>query len=130
VPLPRWRNTVATAALLALAACGGSGGSEDAGVDPLAVETTAPALAACPAEGHVDTLGVRGLTPNEIANLPITYTFLHVAPDGCSPARFNPCQPVHFIQNGAAAPAFVVENVREAFKRLGQETGITFSTTG
>jgi hypothetical protein len=99
-------------------------------VDPLAVDTTVPALAPCPAEGHVDTLGVRGLTPNEIANLPITYTFLHVAPDGCTPARFNPCEPVHYIQNGAAAPAFVVENVREAFKRLGQETGITFIDDG
>ena len=131
MPFPRWRNTVVAVALLALAGCGGgSGGSEDGAGDPLAVDTTAPTLAACPAEGHVDTLGVRGLTPNEIANLPITYTFLHVAPDGCTPARFNPCEPVHYIQNGAAAPAFVMENVREAFKRLGQETGITFVDDG
>ena len=131
MPLPRWRTTVVAVALLALVGCGGgSGGSDDADVDPLAVDTTAPTLAACPAEGHVDTLGVRGLTPNEIANLPITYTFLHVAPDGCTPARFNPCEPVHYIQNGAAAPAFVMENVREAFKRLGQETGITFIDDG
>ncbi|MGH9263938.1 MAG: matrixin family metalloprotease [Acidimicrobiales bacterium] len=117
-----------TIALLTLGACGGGGGGPE--VDPLAVDTTAPPLDACPAEGHVDTLGVRGLLPNEIARLPITYTFLHVAADGCTPARFNPCEPVHYIQNGAAAPAFVVENVREAFKRIGQATGITFVDDG
>ena len=128
----RWRaGAAASAALVMLTACGaGSDGSGAPDVDPLAVDTTAPSLSACPAEGHVDTLGVRGLLPNEIANLPITYTFLHVAPDGCTPARFNPCEPVHYIQNGAAAPAFVVENVREAFKRLGQATGIQFVDDG
>jgi hypothetical protein len=121
------------AAMVLLAGCGGGGsggGSDGADVDPLAADTTVAKLDACPAEGHVDTLGVRGLTPNEIANLPFTYTFLHVAPDGCTPARFNPCEPVHYIQNGAAAPPFVVENVREAFKRLAQTTGINFVDDG
>ena len=127
----QWRVAVAgLTAALTLAGCGRGGGSDGANVDPLAVDTSAPALDACPAEGHVDTLGVRGLTPSEIANLPIAYTFLHVGPDGCTPARFNPCEPVHFIQNGAAAPDFVVENVREAFKRLAQMTGITFVDDG
>lgn len=128
---PRRMIVVVVAALLLLSGCGGgSGGSGNGNADPLAVNTTAPKLDACPAQGHVDTLGVRGLTPNEIANLPLTYTFLHVDPDGCTPFRFNPCEPVHYIQNGAAAPAFVVENVREAFKRLGEVTGITFVDDG
>lgn len=99
-------------------------------MDPLAVDTTVARLDACPAQGHIDTLGVRGLTPTEIANLPINYTFLRVAPDGCTPARFNPCAPVRYIQNGATAPQFVMENVREAFRRLGQETGISFVDDG
>ncbi len=116
-------------AALDLGACGG-GGRGGSDVDPLAVDTTAPALDACPAQGHVDTEGIRSLLPTEIAKLPITYTFLHVAPDGCSPARFNPCEPVHYIQNAAAAPTFVAENVREAFKRLSQATGITFVDDG
>jgi hypothetical protein len=117
--------------MLAVAGCGGGGGgSAKSDVDPLAADTTVAKLDACPAEGHVDTLGVRGLTPTEIAKLPIAYTFLHVAADGCTPVRFNPCEPVHFIQNGAAAPAFVVENVREAFKRLAQTTGINFVDDG
>ena len=125
----RRRAGALLAALLTLAACGG-GGSGQAEVDPLAVDTTAPPLDACPAEGHRTVGGIGGLLPNDIAKLPITYTFLHVGPDGCTPARFNPCAPVHYIQNGAAAPAFVIENVREAFRRLSQATGISFVDDG
>ena len=125
-----WRTIAALLlALLGLSACGG-GGDGGPPVDPLAVDTTAPPLDACPAEGHVDTLGIRSLLPTDIAKLPITYTFLHVAADGCTPARFDPCEPVHYIQNAAAAPPFVAENVREAFKRLSQATGITFVDDG
>jgi hypothetical protein len=93
----------------------GAGGSE---LDP------------CPAKDHGDAYGVRGLTPSEIAKLPDTYTFLHVLPDGCTPSRFNPCEPVHYIQNAAAAPPDVVVNVREAFRRLSEATGITFVDDG
>ncbi len=127
----RPRRTLAALVLaaLTLSACGGGGDSADE-VDPLAVDTTAPQLDACPAEGHVDTLGIRSLLPTDIAKLPITYTFLHVAADGCTPARFDPCAPVHYIQNAAAAPPFVAENVREAFKRLSQATGINFVDDG
>jgi hypothetical protein len=127
----RLRRTLAALLLAALTvtACGGDGrgGVE---VDPLAVDTTAPPLDACPAEGHVDTIGIQSLLPTDIAKLPFTYTFLHVGPDGCTPARFNPCEPVHYIQNAAAAPPFVAENVREAFRRLSQATGITFVDDG
>jgi hypothetical protein len=118
------------AGLLTMAACGGGDGGGDAAVDPLVTDTTLPPLDACPADGHRTVGGIGSLLPTDIAKLPITYTFLHVGPDGCTPARFNPCAPVHYIQNGAAAPAFVVENVREAFKRLSQATGITFVDDG
>ena len=119
----------AALALSALTACGGgSGGSGGGSSDPLAPPPAK--LDACPAKDHTDTVGNRGLTPNEIAALPISYTFLKVAADGCTPIRFNPCQPVHYIQNGAAAPEFVMENVREAFRRLSQATGITFIDDG
>jgi hypothetical protein len=126
----------AVALMSALTACGGgSGGSGSAGTggagtdaDPLAAP--AAPLDACPAKDHTDTVGVRGLTANDIANLPISYTFLKVAADGCTPLRFNPCEAVHYVQNGADAPPFVVENVREAFRRLSQATGITFVDDG
>lgn len=118
-------------AAFVLGACGGGGsssGSAGTSADPLAPPPVK--LDECPAKDHTDTLGVRGLTPADIAKLPLSYTFLRVAADGCTPARFNPCQPVHYVQNAAVAPAFVVENVREAFRRLGQATGITFVDDG
>lgn len=115
--------------LLLSAACGGEGGGGGSGADdPLAAPPTQ--LDACPAKDHTDTLGIRSLLPTEIAKLPITYTFLRVNPDGCTPARFNPCEPIHYIQNGAVAPAFVLDNAREAFRRLSQATGMTFVDDG
>ncbi len=87
-------------------------------------------LEACPAKGHTDTYGVRSLAANEVANLPKDYTFLRVKADGCSPTRFNPCEPIHYIQNSAAAPPFVVDNVRESFRRLAAATGMTFVDDG
>ncbi|MFP5318795.1 MAG: matrixin family metalloprotease [Acidimicrobiia bacterium] len=116
------------AAALVLSGCGSGDGGSGAADDPLAAPTAG--LDACPAEGHVDQFGVRGLNRDEIARLPDTYTFLRVQPDGCSPVRFNPCEPVHFLQNAADAPPFAAENVREAFRRLGRATGIEFVDDG
>jgi hypothetical protein len=87
-------------------------------------------LDACPAKGHVDAYGVRSIQPNEIAQLPKTYTFLKVAGDGCTPDRFNPCEPIHYVQNAAAAPPFAADNVREAFRRLAAATGMKFVDDG
>ena len=112
--------------LAVLAGCGGGGKS--GATDPLAAPPVS--LDACPAKDHVDTVGNRGLTMADIANLPFGYTFLKVAADGCTPLRFNPCAPVHYIQNGAVAPPYVLDNVREAFKRLSDATGITFVDDG
>ena len=114
-------------AALIFTACGSADdatGSDD--------DLGAPAggLDACPAQGHVDEFGVRGLDRNEIARLPDTYTFLRVKEDRCSPVRFNPCEPVHFVQNADAAPPFAAENVREAFRRLARATGIEFVDDG
>jgi hypothetical protein len=87
-------------------------------------------LDACPATGHTDAYGIRGLDPAEIDKLPNAYAFLRVKADGCSPVRFNPCEPVHYIQNAAAAPPEVVADVHEAFRRLSRATGITFVDDG
>ncbi len=97
--------------------------------DPVAARTARP-LDPCPARGHVDMFGIRSIEPDEIAKLPDTYTFLRVGADGCTPARFNPCEPVHYVQNAAAAPPFVADNVREAFRRLSRATGIEFVDDG
>jgi len=122
---------VALVAAVAVFASGHSSSkpSSPSSADALAGNAKAP-LDACPAKGHTDTYGVRSLAPNEVANLPKDYTFLRVGPDGCSPDRFNPCEPIHYIQNAAAAPPFVVDNVRESFRRLAAATGMTFVDDG
>ena len=94
------------------------------GTDP---PTTA---ASCPAEGHTDNFGVSGLRPDDIPRLPNTYSFFAIRDDGCNPVRFNPCEPVHYIQNAALAPPTGAADVREAFNKLSQATGITFVDDG
>ena len=120
------RRTALLAIALLLAACGGSGGGAE--VDPVGgpADSAAPA---CPAEGHIDT-HASGLTPDRIPTLPSSYSFSSVKADGCSPVRFDPCQPVHYVMNAAEAPPTGVADVREAFTRLGTATGITFVDDG
>lgn len=110
-----------------LAFTSGDNGDEDAGTE---VEAGGARLDECPAEGHVDAFGIRGLNPDEIAKLPYAYAFTRVKTDGCHPVRFNPCEPVHYVQNAAAAPPGVVADVQESFRRLSRATGITFVDEG
>jgi hypothetical protein len=111
----------------ALASC--SGGSEPdgdiAGVDT-SVDGGAPA---CPAAGHQDTFA-SGLSPERIPNLPSGYSFTFVKDGGCEPARFDPCQPIHYIVNAQQAPATGAADVEEAFNRLARATGMTFVNDG
>lgn len=104
-----------------------SDGPSDAG-DPTAPVTDAE-QSACPADGHRDTFA-SGLTPDRIPTLPSGWSFTFVKADGCSPVRFNPCQPVHYVMNASEAPATGVADVREAFSRLATATGITFVDDG
>jgi hypothetical protein len=118
------RRVALLALALSLAACGaGAGGDAEVDLD------APPPAPACPAEGHVDT-HVSGLTPDRIPTLPSGYSFSAVKADRCSPVRFDPCQPVHYVMNAAEAPATGVADVREAFTRLGAATGIAFVDDG
>lgn len=83
--------------------------------------------AACPAEGRIGSA-----SHGERKQLPASgYTFLFAAgEDGCFPARFNPCAPVPYVLNAALAPPGGVEDVREAFARLSEATGISFVEEG
>jgi hypothetical protein len=46
------------------------------------------------------------------------------------PLRFDPCRPASYVINPDGAPAGVVDDVHEAFRRLGTATGITFRYAG
>lgn len=83
----------------------------------------------CTATGHVD-LRVTGLTPAEIPLLPADYSFFNLRDDRCTPIRWNPCEPVHYVVNPALAPPTGVADVHEAFARMGAATGITFVDDG
>src|SRR5687768_9421186 len=122
------RMTCAAAAVAILASCGGGGGSGtdgEVGLDP----PPAGEGRACPAAGHRDTFA-SGLTPERIPDLPSGYSFTFVKEDNCTPARFDPCQPIHYVVNPQSAPANGVADVEEAFRRLARETGMTFVNDG
>ena len=103
------------------------GGGSDSSTDAAA---GADANEACPAKDHRDPRGISGLRPDDIPKLPNSYSFLFVNSDECTPARFNPCEPVRWVHNTALAPPTGVADVREAFNRLSQATGITFVEEG
>ncbi|HVM03076.1 MAG TPA: matrixin family metalloprotease [Acidimicrobiales bacterium] len=83
----------------------------------------------CPVAGHVDAR-VSGVEREAIPTLPARYSFWEVASDACSPVRWDPCRPVHFVVNRAGAPPGAVEDVREAFRRLAAATGMAFVDDG
>ncbi len=117
---------LAAAAMGALVSCGGSGGTADVARPD---DALAPTPSACPAAGHRDTFA-SGLTPDRIPSLPNGYSFTFVKEDGCTPIRFDPCQPVHYVINPAQATPTGVADVEEGFNRLAQATGMTFVNDG
>jgi hypothetical protein len=117
------------ALVLGLTAFSGGSSPPGGGRDDARAGVAAP-RSDCPAEGHKDPRGISGLRPEDIPNLPNSYSFLFVKDDNCTPVRFNPCEPIHYVQNLALAPPTGAEDVREAFNRLSQATGITFVDDG
>ena len=107
----------------------GSSSGRDASEDASAGSAVLAPTSGCPGEGHRDTYA-SGLTPDRIPSLPAGYSFTFVKEDGCTPVRFDPCQPVHYIMNPAQAPPTGVADVDEGFKRLAQVTGMTFVNDG
>ncbi len=107
-------------------------GTADTGTDDVSASSTlggAEEGGSCAAEGHRDTRAT-GLTPEDIPSLPPDYAFFQVASDNCSPVRWNPCEPVHYVINPANAPPTGVADVHEAFKRLAKATGMTYVDDG
>ena len=123
---------VVLALVLGLTALSG-GSSSTSKSQPAAqgtVATTAEALSSCPAAGHGDVYQANGLHPEDIQKLPNSYSFLRVKADGCTPVRFNPCEPIHWVTNDALAPPTGDADVQEAFRRLSAATGLQFVYDG
>ncbi|MDP8937922.1 MAG: hypothetical protein M3O23_09390 [Actinomycetota bacterium] len=110
-----------TAALVA------GGSSDDEGsVGSTDVEAAAvtPANASCPAEGHLNR------DRRATGELPFSYSFLFADAAGCTPWRFDPCRPVHYVTNAALAPAGALDDLREAFARISKASGMEFVHDG
>ena len=62
---------------------------------------------------------------------PVSSSFAFLSRDRAGrPMRYNPCLSVRFVVNPAGAPAGAVDDVREAFRRLGTATGMRFVDAG
>jgi hypothetical protein len=120
------RNLVTALMAAILVACSGAGGTDD---DVMVEAPVENGVTDCPAAGHRDTFA-SGLTPERIPDLPSGYSFTFVKADGCTPVRFDPCQPVHYVMNPDQAPPGAPADVEEAFGRLAQATGMTFVNDG
>lgn len=92
----------------------------------------APAAASepgCPTLGHKDEVGNSvHAEPRPERLLPYEYSFMRVS--GCTPARFNPCEPIHFVMNPAKAPPGGPGDVQAAMAELARATGMTFVDDG
>ena len=60
---------------------------------------------------------------------PSSFAFLRTSRSG-GPVRYDPCTPVHYVINPAGSPAGAVDEVQQAFGRLGSATGISFVYDG
>jgi len=124
----RVRALLLTTVLTALAACGGSSG--DAAAPEADEEITAPGPDSpdCPVRNHL-AAEYNGKTRAGI-EAPVDYAFLEAQRGGCRPVRFNPCEPIHYVVNSALAPAGVVDDLREAIRRVEAASGLTFVDDG
>jgi len=57
------------------------------------------------------------------------YEFISRDADG-SPVRYNPCQPIRYVINPERAPARGIDDVHEAFRRIGVAMGVEFVFEG
>jgi hypothetical protein len=76
----------------------------------------APAAAGTPSDGTA---------PSHASS----YAIAQNSPDG-TPARFNPCQPIHYVTNLAEAPAGAADDIAGAIARIEAATGINFVNDG
>ena len=141
--LPRWVPAAAVGVLVAAMVAGAlgivPGGGRDGGdgqggasSEPLsrsdALDEERPTIdPACPGRNHLatDANGISRSGPQ-----PFSYSFLFLKEDGCTPLRFNPCEPIHYVVNRDRATPEHLADLEEALRRVTAVTGIQFVNDG
>ena len=136
---PLAAGVVALVVLLVAAALVAGGGNDKGSSVTASDTTTAPSPSGsggtgeggsgCVVDGHADPR-VTGLEPDDIPTLPGDFSFFGIASDGCHPVRWNPCEPIHYVINPANATPTGVADVKEAFRRLAEVTGMEYVDDG
>jgi hypothetical protein len=90
-----------------------------------ALSAAVPVLASLPQHAAADSGGLRSVTA--ISAAPWTAEFVD---DSGLPARWDPCQPIHYVVDLANAPSGAMSDVQVAIGRLSTATGMTFVLDG
>lgn len=76
-----------------------------------------------------DLSQLTGSLPASPSSDPADHSFLALNPDG-TPARWDPCTPIHYVVNSDAASAGATEDVHAAMAQISATTGLTFTFDG
>jgi hypothetical protein len=128
-PVVTRRAAIAVAAIVAVVLVGallrGVVFSSSKALGPTAVVSTVPN---CAGAGHL-ARDANGRTRTNVVQ-PDNFSFLFEQPNGCSPIRWNPCQPIHYVINETFATPAQVADTRQAVDDAAQATGISFVFDG
>lgn len=128
--LPRWAPTVAALVVIATTGLLLRATVLAPESSPGAAAPEAAGTPACLAAGHISPRRSSDQASATSLPAPFNYSFLSVGQDGCTPVRWNPCEPVHYTVNPELAPSGGVDDVHEAFRRIADATGLQFAFDG
>ena len=109
-----------------LGSCGGSGGSGPP--DEADITAEGPDSPDCPVRNHL-AAEFNGRRRAGVET-PVDYAFLEARRGGCLPVRYNPCETIRYVVNATLAPPGAVDDLHEAFRKVGEATGLTFVHEG
>ena len=97
--------------------------------------TAFPRSSSLPAGSPTPAAGVPGTAARTTPAGPVAtppggpHNYMRLNDDG-TPARYNPCQEIHYVLNLGSAPASARDDVAGAITRLANATGMTFVNDG
>lgn len=90
-------------------------------------QTSTVAASACPGAGHLAHDANGTVRANVVE--PDNYSFLFLN-HSCTPVRWNPCQPIHYVVETSASTPAELTDLRQAIATVSAAAGITFVSDG